>query len=139
MADSNNEIIIEAKVDKLDEVISFIDSVLETAGCSMKTQIQIDVAVEEIFVNIANYAYDYDGGMATVRINIDDCTKRVEITFIDEGIPYNPLERTDPDVTLSAEDRPIGGLGVYMVKKSMDEVTYDYSEGKNRLTIIKEL
>ncbi|MBQ8913183.1 MAG: ATP-binding protein [Lachnospiraceae bacterium] len=139
MADSNNEIIIEAKVDKLDEVISFIDSVLETAGCSMKTQIQIDVAVEEIFVNIANYAYDYDGGMATVRINIDDCTKRVEITFIDEGIPYNPLERTDPDVTLSVEERPIGGLGVYMVKKSMDEVTYDYREGKNILTIIKEL
>lgn len=139
MSDSNNEIIIEAKVDMLDEVISFIDSVLETAGCSMKTQIQIDVAVEEIFVNIANYAYDSDGGMATVRINIDDCTKRVKITFIDEGIPYNPLERTDPDVTLSAEDRPIGGLGVYMVKKSMDEVTYDYREGKNILTIIKEL
>lgn len=139
MADSNNEIIIEAKVDMLDEVISFIDSVLESAGCSMKTQIQIDVAAEEIFVNIANYAYDSDGGMATVRINIDDCTKRVEIAFIDEGIPYNPLERTDPDVTLSVEERPIGGLGVYMVKKSMDEVTYDYREGKNILTIIKEL
>lgn len=139
MSDSNNEIIIEAKIDKLDEVIAFIDSILEIEECSVKTRIQIDVAAEEIFVNIANYAYDYDGGIATVKINIENYPKRIKITFTDEGIPYNPLERTDPDVTLSAEDRPIGGLGIYMVKKSMDEVTYSYRDGKNILTIIKEL
>ncbi len=105
----------------------------------MKIQMQIDVAVEEIFVNIANYAYGTGEGPATVRINVDNQNKIVDITFIDNGVPYDPLAKEDPDITLSAQERQIGGLGIFMVKKSMDDVTYEYRDGHNILTLKKGL
>lgn len=100
---------------------------------------QIDVAVEELFVNIAQYAYAPGIGVATIRLEIQEDPFVVVITFIDNGIPYNPLAKEDPDITLSAEERPIGGLGIYMVKKSMDEVSYEYKDGQNILRIKKQL
>lgn len=130
------EIILEAKVEKLDDLLSFIDKELEEAGCGMKAQMKINLAAEEIFVNIANYAYGSGDGEAKIRIETDGDAKRAEITFMDEGMPYNPLEKEDPDVTLPAEERPIGGLGIYIVKKSMDEVTYKYEDGKNILSMM---
>ncbi len=128
---------VEATVDNLARVLAFVDGELEAAGCPMKTQMQIDVAVEEIFVNIAHYAYAPGTGTATVQAEASAETKTLTVTFIDSGTPYDPLAKPDPDVTLSAEDRQIGGLGIYMVKKSMDNMRYEYRDGRNVLTLEK--
>ena len=129
---------IMAETDRLDEVILFIDQQLETAGCSMKNQMQIELAVEEIFVNIAHYAYGEQRGMAEITMEIT--TEQVaRIGFIDNGTPYDPLAKEDPDVKLSAQERKIGGLGIYMVKKIMDDMRYEYRDGKNILTLEKSL
>ena len=129
---------IEAKVENLTAVTEFIDGFLEAADCSMKVQMQIDLAVEEIFVNIANYAYTPEVGMAAITIDMTPEGK-ISITFEDSGVPYDPLAKPDPDVTLSASERAIGGLGIYMVKKSMDDMYYEYRDSKNILTIVKGL
>ncbi|MBR1742907.1 MAG: ATP-binding protein [Lachnospiraceae bacterium] len=131
------ELDIEAKTENLDQVLAFVDEELEKYECGMKTQMQIDIAVEEIFVNIAHYAYNPAVGKATIRIEVTDDT--VSLTFIDNGIPYDPLAKEDPDITLSAEERQIGGLGIFMVKKSMDDVKYEYKDGSNILTFSKDL
>ena len=133
------ELEIEAKVENLDKVLAFVDSELESKDSPMKIQVQIDIAVEEIFVNIAHYAYKPSVGMATICVEVKDEPLEMELTFIDSGIPYNPLAREDPDITLSAEEREIGGLGIYMVKKSMDKVSYENKDGKNILRIWKGL
>ncbi|MGN1086510.1 MAG: ATP-binding protein [Porcipelethomonas sp.] len=131
------ELKIEATIENLEKVHQFIDEQIEAAGCKMKTQMLIDISVEEIFVNIAHYAYCPDIGSVTIRVEINDVY--VTITFIDSGKKYNPLEKPDPDTTVSAEEREIGGLGIYIVKKSMDDMTYEFKDGKNILSIIKKL
>ncbi len=133
------ELTIDAKVELLDQVLAFLDETLEALDCPMKAQMQLDVAVEELFVNIASYAYAPGTGAATLQIEEETDPLAVEITFIDSGTPYNPLMKPDPDVTLSAEERQIGGLGIYMVKKSMDGMTYEYRDGQNILKIRKLL
>ena len=132
-----NEIEVDAENENLPQVLSFIEQHLEKAGCAPKTQMQISVAAEEIFVNIANYAYRPGSGKATVRVEVTDGPKTVTITFKDGGKPFDPTKKTDPDVTLSAEEREIGGLGIFMTKQMMDEVIYEYSDGKNILTLKK--
>lgn len=134
-----NEIEIKALTENLQELISFVDGNLEDMGVSMKAQMQIDIAVEELFVNIAHYAYAPDVGEAVISVAKDKEKNQISITFADNGKPYNPLEKTDPDVTLSAEERSIGGLGIFMVKKSMDDMRYEYKDGQNILTITKRL
>ena len=136
---SMNELDIEAVNENLPKVIAFVDEQLEAAGCPMKPQMQIAVAVEEIFVNIANYAYKPDKGRAKVRVEVSEEPIVVTITFIDKGVPYDPLKREDPDVTLPADKRSIGGLGIFLVKKSMDDVTYEYKDGQNILRLKKNL
>lgn len=131
------ELELEALTDNLSKVQAFVDEQLEEAGCPIKIQMQIDIAVEEIFVNIAHYAYSNETGKATVRIEILPDPPSVDITFIDKGVPYDPLAKPDPDVTLSAEERKIGGLGIFMVKKSMDDVKYQYLDGHNILKLKK--
>ena len=131
------DITVKATDEELNTVIAFVTEQLETVDCPMKAQMQLEVAVEELFVNIAHYAYAPETGNATIRTEITG--KTAEITFIDSGMPYDPLAKPDPDVTLSAEERKIGGLGIYMVKKSMDDVRYEYTDGKNILTIVKKL
>lgn len=133
------ELVIEAKKTNLDAVLSFIDEQLGEAECSKKTRMTIDVAVEELFVNISSYAYDPKIGTAVVQVSVHNEPLSVEITFIDNGKPYDPLAKPDPDVTLDAEHRQIGGLGIFMVKKSMDDVQYEYKDGRNILTIKKVL
>lgn len=132
------ELKIDALTQNLDQVIAFLEEELEAMDCPMKTMLQIDVAVEEIYVNIASYAYTSGVGYAIIRVEGLKDPDGVSITFIDEGIPYNPLEKADPDVTLAAEERQIGGLGIYMVKKSMDNMEYERTDGKNILTITKK-
>ena len=133
------EMDIAATLENLDAVMAFVDQQLEEAGCSMKTQMQIDIAVEEVYVNIAHYAYNPEVGGVTIRVQIEEEPLAVILTFIDKGKPYDPLAKEDPDVTLAAEDRQIGGLGIFMVKKSMDNISYEYNEGRNILTLKKKL
>lgn len=129
----------DAETINLDEVLEFIDSRLEENDCPMKTQIQLNVAAEEIFVNVAHYAYKPEIGLVEVCVEFKENPRRVLISFIDSGKPYNPLEKPDPDITLSVDEREEGGLGVYMVKNTMDDVIYESSDGKNHLTMIKNL
>lgn len=133
------EFTVEADIEKLNDVIAVVESLLEENDCDIKTQMQITVAVEEIFVNIAYYAYGSKKGTATIRTDVSGDPKRFSISFLDSGTPYNPLKKEDPDVTLSAEDRQIGGLGIFMVKKSMDKVEYENKDGQNILTLYKNL
>lgn len=128
---------VNASTDNLPKVLEFIDSELETAGASMKMIFQIDLAVEEIYVNIAHYAYAPDDGNVIIQFDSYGDPALVEIKFIDHGNPFNPLNNPDPDITLTAEERQIGGLGVLMVKKTMDEVDYRFEENENILTIKK--
>ena len=132
------DLTVDALVSNLDQVLAFVDSQLETMDCSMKAQMQIDVAVEEIYVNIANYAYAPETGKAYISVRPDPDNASVTIEFRDNGIPFDPLAKADPDVTLSAEERNIGGLGIYMVKKSMDAMEYSRKDGQNILTITKK-
>ena len=127
------ELKLTATVESLDEVLAFIDTELESVDCPMKIQMQLDVAVEELYVNIAHYAYAPGTGEATVSIDITQDPLNVTITFKDSGIPF------DPDVTLSAQERQIGGLGIYMAKKGTDEMKYEYKDGQNILSISKKL
>ena len=133
------ELNIEAKTENLNMVQEFVNQQLKSLDCSMKVQMQIEVAVEELFVNIAHYAYNPVVGPATIRVEVQEDPLAVSITFIDQGMPYDPLKKEDPDVTLLAEERQIGGLGIYMVKKSMDDISYEYKEGQNILRIKKNL
>ena len=129
-----------ARLDQMEPVQEFIGEQLEQYSCSPKVKFQLDVAVEEIFVNIAHYAYlPEQEGEATVRCCVGGSPLQVTIQFLDHGKPFNPLAKKDADITLSAEERDVGGLGILMVKKSMDAVDYSYEEGKNILTIKKSI
>lgn len=133
------ELTLEATVENLEKVLGFVEEQLEANGCPMKVLMQVQIAVEEIYVNIAHYAYQTETGIVTICVRVGGDPVQVTITFIDRGIPYDPLAREDPDTTLSAEKRKIGGLGIFMVKKSMDDMKYEYSQGQNILTIRKSL
>lgn len=132
------ELSLDAVVENIDTVTDFVNEQLEQYDCPAKAQMQIDIAIDELFSNIARYAYNPDVGTATVRVEVVEDPLSVVITFIDQGKPYDPLSTEDPDITLSAEERQIGGLGIYMVKKSMDEIAYEYKDGQNILRIKKQ-
>lgn len=134
-----NELLLEAEDENLEEVQAFVDERLETLDCPMRTQMAIAVAVEELFINIAHYAYAPEHGMAVIRAVADKQPPALTVTFRDWGVPYDPLAKADPDVTLSAAERKIGGLGIYMVKKSMSDMSYVYRDGQNVLTIRKKI
>ena len=130
---------VMAKTDQLDTVTDFVEEKLALCECPMRTMLQLRLAIEEIFVNIAHYAYAPGKGNATVRVEVSGDPVTVTITFVDRGTPYDPLKKDDPDVTLPAGEREIGGLGVFMTKKIMDDVSYEYRDGQNILTLKKVL
>ena len=134
---NKGDLTVEARKENLPQVLSFLDEHLESYGCPMKVQAQMDIAVEEIFVNIASYAYENEPGKVTIRLRETEDPKGITVTFVDEGAPFDPVTRPDPDVTLSAKERSIGGLGIYLVKKSMDDVRYRYEGNLNILTLTK--
>ncbi len=134
-----DELELDAVPEKLEEVQTFVEERLAETDCPPKALMQISVAVEEIFVNIASYAYAPDKGRAKVRVEVSGDPVRVAITFVDHGIPYDPLAREDPDVSVPAEEREVGGLGIFMTKELMDDVTYTYRDGQNILTLTKNL
>lgn len=136
-ASVSHELETDALVENLPKVAGFIEGILDSVSCPLKVQIQIGVAAEEIFVNIAHYAYAPNVGKAKLRVTLSDAPAAVTLEFSDSGVPYDPLSKPDPDITLSAEERQIGGLGILMTKKTMDEVTYAYRDGRNILTMKK--
>ena len=133
------EITVGARIENVSVVTEMVDAFMEECMCPLKVQMQIDVAIDELFSNIAYYAYKPEVGPATVRVEVQQDPLAVIISFIDKGVPYDPLANEDPDVSLTAEERGIGGLGIYMVKKSMDDVNYEYKDGQNILTIKKNI
>ena len=137
---SMDSLTISAEVRNLDLVNDFVLSRLENCGCSdNKTLMQIRLAVEEIFVNIASYAYDPAIGPAEVRCEVLKDPLRVVIQFLDGGRPFDPLAKEDPDMSEDAMMNRVGGLGIFLVKETMDDVSYEYKDGKNILTVLKNL
>lgn len=132
-------ITVPAETAALETVNAFIQEKLEAIDCPKRARMQMKLAVEEIFVNISSYAYHPEIGQAEVGVDIDGDPPTVTIRFLDQGRPFNPLEKPDADITLSAQDREIGGLGILLIKKIMDQVDYAYENGKNILTIKKEI
>lgn len=131
---------VEAKLENFEKLLNDIEGLLEETNCPADMIYQLNICFEEIYVNICNYAYSNGNGDGKARIllEITENPYKVLIKFRDTGIPYNPLEKEDPDINLSAEERPIGGLGIYFVKNMMDEVLYEYNNGENVLSIMKE-
>ena len=128
-----------AKVDALSDVLGFVDQTLESYECPMKIQMAICVAIEEVFVNVAHYAYGDGEGDVTFSIGFNAQSREITFRMTDKGTPFDPLQKPDPDITLSAEDREIGGLGIFITKKTMNTVTYAYENGENVLTMIKKI
>jgi serine phosphatase RsbU (regulator of sigma subunit)/anti-sigma regulatory factor (Ser/Thr protein kinase) len=132
-----DELTVNAEIESLPEVEDFIQKRLEGAGCAREIIDQVLIAAEEIYVNIAHYAYKPLTGCAAVRCTTEEETGKMILRFRDSGMQFNPLMKKDADTTLSADERPIGGLGILMVKKSMDEVSYVYEDGQNIFTMVK--
>ena len=128
-----------AKIEALNDVLGFVEQTLESVDCPLKFQTAICVAIEEVFVNVAHYAYPNGEGDVALGIGFDEATRTVTFRMADKGVPFDPLKKPDPDITLSAEEREIGGLGIFITKKTMDAVTYAYENGENVLTMVKQL
>ena len=128
-----------AKTESLPDVLGFVEETLEGFECPMKLQMAICVAIEEVFVNVAHYAYPESVGDMTLHIGFDEESRAITFRMTDQGVPFDPLKKPDPDITLSAEEREIGGLGIFIAKKTMDSLTYAYENGENILTMIKKI
>lgn len=133
------KITVDATVDNLQQIIDFATEQLEARDCPMKVVMQMELVIEEIFVNISSYAYHPEIGAATFCVEFEENPPAVLMTFIDGGKPYNPLEKTDPDTTLDIDERDVGGLGIFLVKKNVDEISYKFDDGKNILNMKKFL
>ena len=128
-----------AKTDALSDVLGFVDEMLESHSCPMKIQTAVCVAIEEVFVNVARYAYADGNGDVSLSIGFDEETQEFTFRLSDSGVPFDPLQKPDPDITLSADERDIGGLGIFITKKTMDSLSYVYENGENVLTMIKKI
>ena len=138
--EKDHSFVFEAKIDNVEAVTNFVGKYLSEANCSVKAETQINVAIDELFSNICYYAYK-DGQEGNVRISVtfDPNKENVTIAFEDRGVPYNPLEKEDPDIDSSLEERKIGGLGIFIVKQTMDDVVYENDGGHNILKITKNI
>ena len=132
------EVSLKSTLENVEVLTGIIDSELESVGCPTKAIMQVDVAIDEIFSNIVNYGYDCENEEIVIKYDVDPKDKSISITFVDSGKRYNPLDKDDPNISEDAETRKIGGLGIYIVKKTMDNMVYKYENSKNYLTIIKK-
>lgn len=131
------ELTVEAIVEQIETVTEFVNAELEKLDCPMKARIQLDIAIDEIVSNIAYYAYGERTGTVTVRIEALQKENGVQLMFLDSGVPYDPLTKQDPDISAEIEERKEGGLGIFLVRKTMDDMKYEYKDGQNCLTIRK--
>jgi anti-sigma regulatory factor (Ser/Thr protein kinase) len=134
-----NKIVVPAKIENLQKVLNFINQELESVEYNKTLLLQLELSIEEAYVNIVNYAYELEDGDVLISCSIDKNPTKVTIQFIDSGIPYNPLDNEDPDTLSKIEDKEIGGLGIFLIKKNVDFVEYEYQGGKNILTLKKAL
>lgn len=134
-----NELTVPASTEALEDVQAFLEGQVENVDCPPRLRMQLNLVAEEIFVNIAHYAYPNGKGDAVIGVQIDGQPPVLTLRFTDRGIPFDPLSHPEADITLSAKDRPIGGLGIFLTRKIMDEVSYEYADGQNRLTLRKKL
>ena len=128
-----------AKIESLSDVLGLVEETLERVECPMKVQTAVCVAIEEVFVNVAHYAYPESTGDMILYIGFEEDSRTVTFRMSDKGIPFDPLKKPDPDITLSAEERQIGGLGIFIAKKTMDSISYAYENNENILTMIKKI
>ena len=128
-----------ATTENIPVAIGFVTDELDSFNCPMNARMKIELAVDEIFCNIASYAYAPGVGEVVIEVDYDEKDRSVHIVFKDKGVRYDPLAKDDPDVTLSAKEREIGGLGIYLVKKSMDDMYYEYRDGMNILHLVKKI
>ena len=128
---------IPAKLEGMDLILSFVSYLLDSHGCSPQARTQLRMAMEELYVNVTLYAYPDRDGWAEIRGSVVDGT--ATFVLIDGGKPFNPLEKDDPDIMLSGEERGIGGLGIFMVKTMVDEVEYEYLDNCNQMTLRKQI
>ena len=134
------EIKTETRLENIEMITEFVNDELEAMGCSESARIKIDIALDEIFSNIVKFAYGDEIGMVTVRMDSpEDRPDEITISFHDSGTPFDPLTAKEPDITLPASERKKGGLGLFIVKKTMDEVRYEYRDGQNNLTFRKKV
>ena len=139
MSGENCTLQLVAEINRLPDVKAFIDEKLDAVGCSKKTKMNINLCVEEIYTNVCSYAYAPNTGDVTIEAWFNENKDIIYIKFVDMGVPYNPLSREDPDIEAKAEDRLIGGLGIFMTKKLMDNMSYEYVDNSNVLTLEKNL
>lgn len=136
MQNLRKEITVDSKIENVETLTAFIDDALAPYDPSMRAMMQIDVAVDELFSNVVHYS---GSQQMTLVLEVKEDVLTASLTFIDDGVEYDPLKKDDPDVTLSAEERKIGGLGIYLVKKTMDDIVYKREGNKNILKIEKKL
>lgn len=123
----------------LNDVTDYVEEELEKAGFTYKDILRLKVCIEEVFINVAHYAYGETTGDVDIGVEHDEANNQVIFTFEDSGLQFNPLDKEDPDVTLTAQERQIGGLGIFICKKIMDDIQYNYTDGKNILTMTKKI
>lgn len=128
-----------AKTEALSDVLGFVEQMLDSFECPIKIQVALCVAIEEVFVNVAYYAYGEGEGNMSLGIGFDEESRAITFRMTDKGIPFDPLKKPDPDISLSADEREIGGLGIFITKKTMDSLTYTYENNENILTMIKKI
>lgn len=138
MAQKEQKIIVDAKKDSIERITDCVNELLDSASCPVKERVQIDLAIDEMLSNVINYAYEGQVGEIAVSMLVSDDKAQIVLTFEDSGVPFDPTRTADPDITLSAEDRKIGGLGIFMVKKTMDKMEYQFKDGKNVLRLVKK-
>ena len=128
-----------AKTEALSDVLGFVEQMLDSFECPIKIQVALCVAIEEVFVNVAHYAYGEGERNMSLGIGFDEESRAITFRMTDKGIPFDPLKKPDPDISLSADEREIGGLGIFITKKTMDSLTYTYENNENILTMIKKI
>ena len=133
-----NKLIVPAKIENLQKVLDFANEQLKSVECIMKARLQLELSIEEAYVNIARYAYKEEGKVI-ICCDVDEDSLQITVQFIDCGIPYNPLKNKDPDISQDIKEKEIGGLGILLIKKNVDYLSYEYKDGKNILTIGKKL
>ena len=130
---------LEAIPAKFAEAQEKVQVFLEPVHCSMRTLLGLDMIVEEVFINIASYAYSDGVGTVTIDLSLNEAEDNLTLTFRDTGVPYDPLAKDTPNLSAPAEQRPIGGLGIFLIQEYSDTLSYEYADGENRLTIGKKL
>lgn len=130
------EIILKSNSENLSSLLLKIEEFLEDKGISTKSILQLELTIEELFINICNYAYETEGEIK-IQYELLENPLMMIMNFIDEGIEFNPLDEEAPDLTLSADEREIGGLGLTIVRNNVDNIDYKYENNQNILTVEK--